>query len=1341
MNNSSDEILNLQDIQDLDLELSNLNPAPDFKEARAGDEDPALPDSPAELPTRETEAASGSAQDSADPQAQTEPQPAPAAAETAQTPEDEGLSDEEKLKAELNIPKEAEPELLPEQGFRVKRFEVYNWGQFHHKIWTLNLDLKNTLLIGNNGSGKSTLADALTTLLVPRRELIYNRAAGAKSKDRTLSSYVQGMVKNLSDGTEFGLRKQNEYSVILAVFYCKALDKTVTLALFFSFRAEAAQPDTIYVGAQGELNIKDDFTAFGKTANDLRRKLRRTYADNINIFSDFNSYGLWYRQQLNVSKRAVEIFNKCISLKDIPDINSFIRDFMLDAHDVDAMVGGLIEHFNDLTEIHDKIKKASEQIAKLTPIKENADKLKSQKLLLEELELGKQGAPSYVYGRYITILQRELERLFQSKRELDDKLAQYQERDRELESTKDFLTEKLIKSGGGEINSLEQLVGLKNSERQRREETYERFKKAAAVLGESASSDEESFKVQQSRIRGKLNLLSQELDQALNTQSEINFKGRNLQAKLKEAQDEYDSLLRRDSNIPPDQVNIRDRICAAIGAEESELPFAGELIEVKDSEKKIWEGAIERVMHNFALSMLVPDELYASVVSFVNTHNLRGRLVFYKSSGMQTQRGRALQPNSMVHKLEVKPDSIFHDALLSMLMQRFNYACCQSEEEYRRTADDALLPSGLYKSKNRNEKDDRRDLTDRRNFVLGWSNADKKELLQEEIARLSKERDRAIGDYTSHLKASEEIRGKIAAAQRIVDEFGSFAAMDVKAILTEIEELQAKIESLKQNPDIARLNEELASVKEQLFDVRACHTRTLRELTRTEEAHERFSAELEMAQNYVSQNPLEGEAELFLKGIYESIKAPEFKLNTSNLNDITRIFTLEIDRQIYKRRAQVEVYRDAALEGMKDFIRDYPEDSVDLASKEEYIGDFEALLQTLKVDNLPKFEQQFKDKLNLSTLSNMAHFSATLKNNSENITRRIKEINASLKGIDYNYETYIEIHKRSLADSEISQFRDDLKECLSNASIVSPEDEARFAEEKFNLISNLIMRLKGRAEYLQEDEKWRQKVTDVRRWFEYSAMERRKENDEEVEFYSSANAKSGGQKEKLAYTILASALYYQILQQEKQGRPDTALRFIMIDEAFSSGSPNLAEYALGLFGLMGLQVMVITPMTKIGVIEPFVQQIGYVECNRNNESAVRNFTVEHYKELFEKSEEERAEEPSIDKEESAESPAMLQKLREALKQGGDAQGFEETLKKTFTGENLSKLLDLLGKTGAGKEPSKGRRRRDEKSAESGAGVDEEPYSLDLFDLFKSTQESEASKQGEQPGAGNSGDGV
>ena len=37
-------------------------------------------------------------------------------------------------------------------GFRLQRLEVFNWGTFDSRVWTLNLEGKNALLTGDIGS-------------------------------------------------------------------------------------------------------------------------------------------------------------------------------------------------------------------------------------------------------------------------------------------------------------------------------------------------------------------------------------------------------------------------------------------------------------------------------------------------------------------------------------------------------------------------------------------------------------------------------------------------------------------------------------------------------------------------------------------------------------------------------------------------------------------------------------------------------------------------------------------------------------------------------------------------------------------------------------------------------------------------------------------------------------------------------------------------------------------------------------------------------------------------------------------------------------------------------------
>ena len=50
-------------------------------------------------------------------------------------------------------------------------------------------------------------------------------------------------------------------------------------------------------------------------------------------------------------------------------------------------------------------------------------------------------------------------------------------------------------------------------------------------------------------------------------------------------------------------------------------------------------------------------------------------------------------------------------------------------------------------------------------------------------------------------------------------------------------------------------------------------------------------------------------------------------------------------------------------------------------------------------------------------------------------------------------------------------------------------------------------------------------------------------------------------------------------------------RFVVIDEAFGRGSDESARFGLELFRRMGLQLLVVTPLQKIHIIEPFVKAL------------------------------------------------------------------------------------------------------------------------------------------------------
>ena len=256
-------------------------------------------------------------------------------------------------------------------GFRLRHLEVLNWGTFDRRVWKLVADGKNALLTGDIGSGKSTLVDAITTLLVPARRAAYNKAAGAGNRERTLKSYVLGYYKSersdmSATAKPVALRDHNSYSVVLSVFHNAGYDKTVTLAQVFWNKDNLDQPARIYAAAERELSIAGDFADFGGVFPALKKRLRK---DGVEVFDTFPPYGAWFRRRFGIdNEQALELFHQTVSMKTVGNLTDFVRTHMLEPFDVLPRIDALIEHFDDLSQAHETLKKAKRQIELLSPL-------------------------------------------------------------------------------------------------------------------------------------------------------------------------------------------------------------------------------------------------------------------------------------------------------------------------------------------------------------------------------------------------------------------------------------------------------------------------------------------------------------------------------------------------------------------------------------------------------------------------------------------------------------------------------------------------------------------------------------------------------------------------------------------------------------------------------------------------------------------------------------------------------------------------------------------------------------------------------------------------------------
>lgn len=302
-------------------------------------------------------------------------------------------------------------------GFRLHRLEVLNWGTFDKRIWRFDLNGRNALLTGNIGSGKSTLVDAITTLLVPAQRIVYNKAAGADTRERSLRSYVTGHYKSeRNDATgstkSVSLRDTQSYTVILGVFKNEGYLQTVTLAQVFWIKKQQVQPARFFVCAERELSIQEHFTGFGTDILQLRKNLRTLGAD---VEDSFNRYAAWFRRRFGIeNEQALDLFLQTVSMKSVDNITDFVRENMLARFDATERIRALISHFEDLDDAHQAVLKAQKQIDLLTPLSEDLAAHAESETRSETLKACRQALPGHFAGQKATLLEQQIAREMES---------------------------------------------------------------------------------------------------------------------------------------------------------------------------------------------------------------------------------------------------------------------------------------------------------------------------------------------------------------------------------------------------------------------------------------------------------------------------------------------------------------------------------------------------------------------------------------------------------------------------------------------------------------------------------------------------------------------------------------------------------------------------------------------------------------------------------------------------------------------------------------------------------------------------------------------------------------
>ncbi len=1104
----------------------------------------------------------------------------------------------------------------PRTGFRLARLEVYNWGTFDAKVWPLELGGENTLLTGDIGSGKSTLVDAVTTLLIPSHRINYNKAAGADQRERDLRSYVLGYYK--SEKGESGasakpvaLRDHNSYSVILGHFRSDELGQDVTLAQVFWIKDHVNQPDRFFVVADRRLSIAGDFGGINGEIGVLKKKLKAQ--SDIVLSDSYPSYCAEFSRRFGIgSDQALELFHQTVSMKSVGNLTDFVRSHMLEAFEVDKRITALVLHFDDLTRAHDAVVRAKRQISLLTPLVADCERHAAHVAEVAGLRECRDFAlRPWFAGFKAVLLEGRLVSLDQSFRRQDAKVIELSSLQTEHHRRKGEIEQALRDHGGDRLQKLRDDIASQEKERDSRRRRAENYDKAVQELGFPAVIDQESFLANKDRLTREREDAENSAEEAQNALVEARVAFLKLKKEHDDTNDELTSLRKRPSNIPKQMLELRSALCIATGIAAEDLPFAGEHLRVRP-EDRVWEGAAERLLRSFALSLLVPDTHYVQVADWVNRTHLDGRLVYYRVRERSFSVTSSLGPTSLARKLEIKEDSSFYAWLEGEIRRRFDYACCDTLDQFRLERQAVTRQGQIKGSYDRHEKDDRRAIDDRTTYVLGWSNTEKIAALESQLLGYEQQMQKAATNYAA---CEQNARKPGEQLQRLskLEAWAEFRDIDWRSPAALIQRLELEKQEIEASSDVLRtLEQQLTGINDALAEVED-------ELTPARDERAKTELRIGMARDALAATIAERDS--IAADIRERCFPQLEAMRAEALGDRKLIVescdNAAQDMRDWMQKKKIDVLdlrvtaaRDRIISAMTGYRKEYPQETLEVDSTLEYAPDYLRMLDNLVRDGLPRFEADFKKQLNENAIREIANFQSQLNREVGEIEERIEQINHSLVTINYNPGRYILLEAERTQDADIRAFQQDLRACTESA--LTGSDEDGYSEAKFLQVKAIVERFRGRADTAEADKRWRHRVTDVRNWFVFAASERWRETHEPYEHYSDSAGKSGGQKEKLAYTVLAASLAYQFGLDWGSGRART-FRFVVIDEAFGRGSDESTRYGLQLFRSMGLQLLIVTPLQKIPVIEPFISAVGFVDNPKGDRSRLTNLTIEEYR--------------------------------------------------------------------------------------------------------------------------------
>ncbi|WP_245719160.1 ATP-binding protein [Micromonospora rhizosphaerae] len=703
--------------------------------------------------------------------------------------------------------------------------QLVNWGGYdgyHH----LRLAPGATLLSGGSGSGKSTLMDSYIALLMPHTTPFNGASNGGvvgrpRGKDqRNILSYARGKLDESRTDGETKVRVlrgdgRDTWSAIAMTWSDHTGAEFTAVRAWYVPSSARSLDDVVAVRAtcdhryqlralEGPASKKlahAEVQATGLKCADTDREFTARLHTTLGIGAAGDGH------------KAVALLGRIQAGQQITTVDALYKTMVLEEPSTLTTADAVVQQFDELSGTRTRMITARQQVKALTPIREHRhaiDEAVDRLRLIDEVgTFADMSSPAALWrhNRRLSLLRAAENDLAQRHGRAEKELSETIALVKAAEAQREAAADTLRASGGDrldtalrEIRSVKQRLG--DVERSR-----ERLDRALAAIGATVSTRADFTALVETAHRSLADTDARRAAQ--NQFAEAMSEKKDADRELAKWSAEHKAVRTRRGNIPTELHAARAAFAEAAGLTPDDLPFVGELIEVR-TEFEPWREAFNLALGGFATRMLIDIGRLNSFREAINAVPTARRVQFEGvRTGLRDEVG--LDGKTLPGRLDYQP-SPFTAWLKGELARRFAFVCVETPRLLAQHSK-ALTITGQTSEGGRGAHGGHGQAN-----VLGFTNS---RLLSELEKRIGRARER-LDEAVAALSTAEENLNSFETRRtthQLLTEL-SWDQVDVESVRAERDRWNRVVEEVRAgNPKIDQLQRQVDELKERVREL------------------------------------------------------------------------------------------------------------------------------------------------------------------------------------------------------------------------------------------------------------------------------------------------------------------------------------------------------------------------------------------------------------------------------------------------------------------------------------------------------------------------------------------